>query len=131
MILQQSFEFQLVTVNSQGEIIQRTRQEILQEYFQLEQNRECFEIEHFKPGGKGYEQEHKKYLEWGKRQKDLGKEYQSGLPIIPLSRCPFCQTIISHSLDTFGLDGLWWEWKGCYCCRNQRYKAEHSYARVA
>lgn len=86
------------------------RQEILQEYFQLEQQRINFEFKHFRLGQKGYKKDRENYLECGKRQDDLSKEYQAGVPIVPLSRCPFCQTVISHSLDTFGLDGLWWKY---------------------
>lgn len=40
---------------------------------------------------------------------EMTKNYINGLPVIPLSRCPFTQQIINHSIDTFGLDGLWWD----------------------
>jgi hypothetical protein len=38
----------------------------------------------------------------------LRNEYLAGVPILPLSRCPYCQTINSLSFDYYGLDGLWW-----------------------
>jgi len=39
---------------------------------------------------------------------EMTESYIKGLPIIPLSRCPFTNEIINHSIDTFGIDGLWW-----------------------
>lgn len=39
---------------------------------------------------------------------EMAEDYIKGLPIIPLSRCPFTNEIVSHSIDTFGIDGLWW-----------------------
>ena len=39
---------------------------------------------------------------------ELRNEYLAGVPIIPLSRCPYCQTLNYLSFDHYGLDGLWW-----------------------
>ena len=39
------------------------------------------------------------------------EQYQTKLPIIALSRCPFTNEIWSHSFDPYGLDGFWWN---CY-----------------
>lgn len=39
---------------------------------------------------------------------DLAGRYVAGIPVLPLSRCPFTGDVFSHSLDTAGLDGLWW-----------------------
>ncbi len=36
------------------------------------------------------------------------REYFDTVPILPLSRCPFCGHINTFSIDTVGLDGLWW-----------------------
>jgi hypothetical protein len=35
-------------------------------------------------------------------------EYQTALPILNLSRCPFTGEVWSHSIDPYGLDGFWW-----------------------
>lgn len=39
----------------------------------------------------------------------LQKEYFERLPRIDLSRCPFCEAVMTHSFDPWGLDGLWWQ----------------------
>src|SRR5512139_3155521 len=38
------------------------------------------------------------------------KDYAAGLPLMPVSRCPFTNDILTMPWDPFGLDGLWW----CY-----------------
>jgi hypothetical protein len=37
-------------------------------------------------------------------------QYRRNLPVIPVSRCPFTQQVLYHSLDTYGIDGLWWNY---------------------
>jgi hypothetical protein len=36
--------------------------------------------------------------------------YRRNLPVLPLSRCPFTQQVLYHSLDPFGIDGPWWNY---------------------
>ena len=43
------------------------------------------------------------------RRKVLREEYELGLPAPGLSRCPFTKRAFVHSLDTMGIDGLWWQ----------------------
>jgi hypothetical protein len=47
------------------------------------------------------------------RQQTLAMEsqYKAGVPVIELSRCPFTGDVMRHSLDHFGLDGLWWNYE--------------------
>ncbi len=45
-----------------------------------------------------------------KRRSQLWNEYLSGLPRVPLSRCPFTGQIVLHSFDPYGIDGLWWNY---------------------
>jgi hypothetical protein len=40
----------------------------------------------------------------------LREEYEAGLPVVPLARCPFTGVVFAHTLDTEGLDGLWWQY---------------------
>jgi len=47
----------------------------------------------------------------GRDLMDLRDQYRSNLPVLPLSRCPFCSQVLYHSLDTFGIDGLWWNYE--------------------
>jgi len=41
----------------------------------------------------------------------LRTEYARGVPIVPISRCPFTNEVLRHSIDTFGLGGLWWDYE--------------------
>ncbi len=45
------------------------------------------------------------------RVSELSQRYQQGLPVVPLSRCPFTGQELALSIDTFGLDGLWWNYE--------------------
>ena len=47
------------------------------------------------------------------RQQTLALEtqYKAGVPSVELSRCPFTGEIMKHSLDYYGLDGLWWNYE--------------------
>lgn len=38
------------------------------------------------------------------------ERYQSRLPILQLSRCPFTSEVFSHSFDPYGADGFWWNY---------------------
>ena len=38
----------------------------------------------------------------------LREEYRARVPLLRVSRCPFSGAVIRHSVDTLGLDGLWW-----------------------
>ena len=40
---------------------------------------------------------------------DLRRRYARGLPVVALSRCPFTDEVLNHTLDHHGLDGLWWD----------------------
>jgi hypothetical protein len=41
---------------------------------------------------------------------NLLDKYKAGLPIASIGRCPFCKSLFRSSIDTFGLDGLWWNY---------------------
>lgn len=43
--------------------------------------------------------------------RDLTQQYLDGLPKVAISRCPFSGDPVIHSLDLFGLDGLWWDYE--------------------
>jgi hypothetical protein len=38
------------------------------------------------------------------------EDYQSRLPVLKLSRCPFTSDVWSHSIDPYGIDGFWWSY---------------------
>lgn len=39
------------------------------------------------------------------------KKYQDGLPRVAISRCPFTGETIHYAIDTFGLNGPWWNYE--------------------
>jgi hypothetical protein len=45
-----------------------------------------------------------------KRRNELRDAYEAALPVVPLARCPFTGVVFEHTLDTDGLDGLWWQY---------------------
>jgi hypothetical protein len=38
-------------------------------------------------------------------------EYEGLVPVLPLSRCPFTGRVVYHSIDPYGIDGLWWNYE--------------------
>jgi hypothetical protein len=44
------------------------------------------------------------------RVSDLWDEYLERVPFLPLSRCPFTGDKVLHSIDPYGIDGLWWNY---------------------
>jgi len=38
----------------------------------------------------------------------LDKEYEERLPILPLSRCPYCRKLLLRRFDPYDLNGSWW-----------------------
>lgn len=42
---------------------------------------------------------------------DCTDHYRERVPLIPISRCPFTGEVVYHSLDLFGIDGLWWRYR--------------------
>jgi len=44
------------------------------------------------------------------RMSALSDRYLDGMPVLPLSRCPFTGTVVTHSIDNAGIDGLWWDY---------------------
>jgi hypothetical protein len=78
---------------------QEQRRRILDEYFKLYRALSRQEF-----GGQE-EMESKR-----ERLNALWREYEAGLPAVPLSRCPFTGEVLAMPFDTFGLDGLWWNY---------------------
>lgn len=39
----------------------------------------------------------------------LRRSYREQLPQVAVARCPFTKQVYTHSLDTFGIDGPWWD----------------------
>ena len=43
-----------------------------------------------------------------KERDEARLQYLEGLPVVPVGRCPYCETIVKKTIDTFDLDGPWW-----------------------
>lgn len=41
---------------------------------------------------------------------EMRDKYEDNLPVLPLSRCPFSNEVVYHSIDPYGLEGLWWNY---------------------
>jgi hypothetical protein len=54
-------------------------------------------------------QEHERF--YRRRLLTLRMQYIAGVPVIELSRCPFSNEVMRHSLDNYDLDGLWWNYE--------------------
>jgi len=54
-------------------------------------------------------QEHERF--YRRRLLALRTQYIDGVPITALSRCPFSNKVMHHSIDYFDLDGLWWNYE--------------------
>ncbi|MDD2456986.1 MAG: hypothetical protein PHQ83_00580 [Eubacteriales bacterium] len=76
------------------------RRHVLDRVFQLFQQADAVEAQ------EGLDSE--AYRVISQETASLVDQYIASTPIVPLSRCPFTGDVFSHSLDTDGLDGLWW-----------------------
>ena len=45
-----------------------------------------------------------------KVREQLQNQYLALLPKLPISRCPFTGQVVEKTLDTFGVDGPWWDY---------------------
>jgi len=101
-------------MSEQKKITLESRHQLLAESFQLLEKIENFdEMKVLRTGRKKFRRAYEQHSANLERLEALYKEYQESVPIIPLSRCPFCQQVIHHSLDIYGLDGLWWNYGSC------------------
>ncbi|MCX7019419.1 MAG: zinc ribbon domain-containing protein [Candidatus Sumerlaeota bacterium] len=41
----------------------------------------------------------------------LRRTYREKAPVLQLSRCPFTKAVYAHSIDPYGIDGLWWDYR--------------------
>ncbi len=80
------------------------RNDILARYFKLQAE--------YRDTIKAFEDESKAIPEGFKAMEEetlkLSDKYREGVPVVALSRCPFTGNELKHSLDYFGIDGLWW-----------------------
>lgn len=91
------------------------RKQLLQAFFELrrqryESNHEQCQLQDRDPieGKARLADFWEQYRAMTRQINQLEDQYKAGVPIIPLSRCPYCQAINYHSLDYYDLDGLWW-----------------------
>lgn len=85
------------------------RRELLDRIFAL--SKRISQLQHEQKTG--LEQEHSSaaiftWEEMDKEIRQLQQRYLDGLPVRPLSRCPFSGELLAMPIDDGGLDGLWW-----------------------
>jgi hypothetical protein len=45
-----------------------------------------------------------------KKQRDAARlAYFEAIPVVAISRCPYCDTVLAAQFDPGGLDGFWWQ----------------------
>ncbi|MDX2242490.1 MAG: hypothetical protein NW224_17525 [Leptolyngbyaceae cyanobacterium bins.302] len=68
-------------------------------------------------------------LRHGDTQKDklrnLIQKYRDRLPIVGLSRCPYCQAVNYLTFDAYDLDGLWWHCEKVIRARERQQLCPH------
>jgi hypothetical protein len=52
-----------------------------------------------------------RFRETRHRVSALREEYRRMVPVVRLSRCPHTGMVVSHSIDPWGLDGPWWNYR--------------------
>jgi hypothetical protein len=92
------------------------RKQLLQSFFALRRQRYDWNVEQCRlqdrdpqEGNARLAHYWEQYQAMSSQIYQLENQYKAGVPIIPLSRCPYCQAVNYHSLDDYDLDGLWWE----------------------
>lgn len=86
------------------------RQALLARYFPAYRRWQELDYQFAVAAGNPPEDLSREYDELGRTLADLRAEYRAGLPFVPVSRCPFSRQVVYHSLDPFGIDGLWWNY---------------------
>jgi hypothetical protein len=92
------------------------RKQLLQAFFALRRQRYDWNVEQCRLQDRDPQEGNARLAHYWEQYKamtsqlyQLENQYKAGVPIIPLSRCPYCQAVNYHSLDDYDLDGLWWK----------------------
>lgn len=56
-----------------------------------------------------YNKDEELWKESIEKSEKLPEYYFTRLPLYHLSKCPFCGTVLQHSFDPWGVNGLWWQ----------------------
>jgi hypothetical protein len=92
-----------------GNFSSRDRRVLLDQVLSLKKRRDEMELEAAEKGSL-YLAEHETEADHVTGMiRDLSAEYSRKVQRVPVSRCPFSGELVVHSLDTFGIDGLWWD----------------------
>jgi len=86
------------------------RENLLSRYFPAYQRWRDLDFELSVPEGNGQDPRMQELGQLSRMLMDIRDQYRRSLPIIPVSRCPFSAQVVYHSLDPYGIDGLWWNY---------------------
>lgn len=84
----------------------KKREAVLKEFYALRKERANFSFS-FNPGDK---QQSDRFEVVNARMSELADEYRAGVPVVTVSRCPFCNKELNYRIDNLGIDGLWWDY---------------------
>jgi len=86
------------------------RQDLLDRYFPAYRRWQDLNFDLSVSRGAGQDPKLQEMGELDRLLTGLRDQYRANLPFLPLSRCPFSAQVLYHSLDPYGIDGLWWNY---------------------
>jgi hypothetical protein len=84
------------------------RRDFLKEYYELHEKNQDLDYEVTILQGDASDSQIMEVDEANQKLTDMRDQYRMCVPVVPLSRCPYTNQVVYHSIDHFGLDGLWW-----------------------
>ena len=84
------------------------RSEFLREYFELHEKSLDLEYQVVSSDGGATDALVNEADELRDKLSQMRDQYRLNVPVLPMSRCPYTNQVVYHSIDHYGLDGLWW-----------------------
>ncbi|MBD3284668.1 hypothetical protein GF395_04490 [Candidatus Uhrbacteria bacterium] len=84
------------------------RRSFLREYFELYEKNLNLEYQLVTSEGEASNELVNEADEIREKLSQMRDDYRSSVPVLPMSRCPYTNQVVYHSIDHYGLDGLWW-----------------------
>ena len=84
------------------------RRAFLTEYFELHEKSLDLEYQVVSSDGGATDALVNEADELREKLSEMRDHYRLNVPVLPMSRCPYTNQVVYHSIDHYGLDGLWW-----------------------
>jgi hypothetical protein len=88
---------------------EKERRKLLNDYFRDQERAEELDYEVATTVGEASETVVQELDSLRSKISDALDLYRLNVPVLPLSRCPITRQVAYHSIDVYGLDGLWWD----------------------